>query len=37
VKIGRGTVRRILTKDLDMSKVWAKVVPKEVTEEQKNK
>jgi hypothetical protein len=32
-KIDRGTVREILTEDLDMRKVCAKMVPKELTEE----
>jgi len=35
VNIDRETVRKILTKDLDMRKVCAKMVPKELTEEQK--
>jgi predicted transcriptional regulator len=35
--IHRETVRRILTKDLDMIEVCAKMVPKELTEEQKQK
>ena len=35
VNINRETVREILTEDLDMMKVCAKMVPKEVTEEQK--
>jgi len=33
--IDQETVRKILTEDLDMRKVCAKVVPKELTEEQK--
>ena len=33
--IDRETVRKILTEDLDMRKVCAKVVPKELTEKQK--
>ena len=35
--IDRETVRKILTEDLDMRKVCAKMVPKEFTEEQKQK
>jgi len=35
VNIDRETVRKILTADLDMRKVCAKTVPKELTEEQK--
>jgi len=35
--IDRETVRKILTEDLDMSKVCAKMVPKEITEEQKQR
>jgi len=35
VNINRETVRKILTEDLDMRKVCAKVVPKELTEKQK--
>ena len=31
VNIGRETVRKILTEDLDMRKVCAKMVPKELT------
>ena len=34
VNIHRETVREILTEDLDMRKVCAKMVPKELTEEQ---
>jgi len=34
VNIDRETVRKILTEDLDMRKVCAKMVPKELTEEQ---
>ena len=37
VNIDRGTVRKILTEDLDMKKVCAKMVPKELTEEQKQR
>ena len=37
VNIDRETVRKILTEDLDMRKVCAKMVPKEFTEEQKQK
>jgi hypothetical protein len=37
VNIHRETVRKIITEDLDMSEVCAKMVPKELTEEQKNK
>jgi hypothetical protein len=36
VSINKETVRKILTEDLDMRKVCAKIVPKELTEEQKN-
>jgi predicted transcriptional regulator len=32
VNINRETVRKILTEDLDMRKVCAKMVPKELTE-----
>jgi len=35
VNVDRETVRKILTEDLDMRKVCAKMVPKELTEEQK--
>jgi len=35
VNIDRETVRKILTEDLDMRKVCAKMVPKELTKEQK--
>jgi len=35
VNIDRETVTKILTEDLDMRKVHAKMVPKELTEEQK--
>jgi len=35
VNIDRETVRKILTEDLDMRKVCANTVPKELTEEQK--
>jgi len=34
VNIERETVRKILTEDLDIRKVCAKMVPKELTEEQ---
>jgi len=37
VNIDRETVRKILTEDLDMRKVCAKMVPKEFTEEQKQR
>ena len=37
VNIDRETVRKILTEDLDMSKVCAKTVPKELTVEQKQR
>ena len=37
MNIDRETVRKILTEDLDMRKVCAKMVPKELTEEQKSK
>ena len=37
VNIDRGTVRKILTEDLDMRKECAKMVPKELTEEQKQR
>jgi len=37
VNIDRETVRKILTDDLDMRKVCAKMVPKELTEEQKKR
>jgi len=37
VNIDRETVRKILTEDLDMRKVRAKMVPKELTEEQKQR
>jgi hypothetical protein len=37
VKIDRETVRKILTEVLDMRKVCAKMVPNELTEEQRNK
>jgi len=37
VNIDRETVRKILTEDLDMKKVCAKMVPKELTEEQKER
>jgi len=37
VNINRETVRKILTEDLDMRKVCAKMVPKELTKEQKQK
>jgi len=35
VNTNRETVRKILTEDLDIRKVCAKMVPKELTEEQK--
>jgi hypothetical protein len=37
VQIDRETVRRILTEDLWMRKVCAKMVPKQLTDEQKKK
>jgi len=37
VNIDRGTVRKILTEDLDMRKVCAKMVPKELTKEQEQR
>jgi len=37
VNIDRETVRKILTEDLDVRKVCAKMVPKELTEEQKQR
>jgi len=37
VSIDRETVGKILTEDLHMRKVWAKMVPKELTEEQKQR
>ena len=37
VNIDRETVRKILTEDLDMRKVCAKMVPKEFTKEQKQR
>ena len=37
MNIDRETVRKILTEDLDMRKVCAKMVPKELTEEQKQR
>jgi len=37
VNIDRETVRKILTEDLDMRKVCAKMVSKELTEEQKQR
>jgi len=37
VNIDRETVRKILTEDLDMRKVCAKMVPKQLTEEQKQR
>jgi len=37
VNMNRETVRKILTEDLDMRKVCAKMVPKELTEEQKQR
>jgi len=35
--IDRETIRKILTEDLDMRKVCAKMVPQELTEEQKQR
>ena len=37
INIDRETVRKILTEDLDMRKECAKMVPKELTEEQKQR
>jgi len=37
VNIDRETVRKILTEDFDLRKVCAKMVPKELTEEQKQR
>jgi len=37
VNIDRETVRKILTEDIEMRKVCAKMVPKELTEEQKQR
>ena len=37
VNINRETVRKILTEDLDMRKVCAKMAPKELTEEEKQR
>jgi len=37
VNIDRETIRKILTEDLDMRKVFAKMVPKELTVEQKQR
>jgi len=37
VNIERETVRKILTEDIDMRKVCAKMFPKELTEEQKQR
>ena len=37
MNIDRETVRKILTKDLHMRKVCVKMVPKELTEEQKQR
>jgi len=37
VNMGRKTVRKILTEDRDMRKVCTKMVPKELTEEQKQR
>ena len=37
VKIDTETVRKILTEDFDMRKVRAKMVPKELTKEQKQR
>ena len=36
MNIDRETVRKILTEDLDMRKVCAKMVPKELTEEERS-
>ena len=35
VNIDKNTVRKILTEDLDMRMVFAKMVPKELTKEEK--
>jgi len=37
VNIDRETIRKILTEDLDMRKVCAKMAPKEITEEPKQR
>ena len=37
VNIDRETVRKILTEDLDMREVCAKMIPKELSEEQKQR
>jgi len=37
VNINRETVGKILTEDLEMRKVCAKIFPKELTEEQKQR
>ena len=37
VNIDREIVRKILTEDLDMRKVCAKMIPKELTEEQRQR
>jgi energy-converting hydrogenase A subunit M len=37
VNIDRETVRKVFTEDLDIRKVCAKMAPKEITEQQKNK
>jgi predicted transcriptional regulator len=37
VNINRETIRKILTEDLDMRKLYAKIVPEELTKEHKNK
>jgi len=37
VNIDRETVRKILTEDLDKRKLCAKMVPRELTEEQKKR
>jgi len=37
VNIDRETGRKILTEDLNMRKVCAKIIPKELTEEQKQR
>jgi hypothetical protein len=37
VNISRKTVRKIVTEDLDMRKLCAKLVPEELTEDQKQR
>ena len=37
MNVNRETVKKILTEDLDMRKVCAKMVPKELTEERKQR